>query len=177
MMAWQDKIVDALGANERTAFGESKWAAVESEVGCIFPQGFKSLIDRLGACCIGNFLWLPAPSHDNIYLNTTELVREAIYCYSKLNEVDPVGYARPSPPKEGAPMAFAVTGNGDYLSFICDPNNPDNWPVALCHEGVDFEEFLAGCVEEFFVALVENRLQCDGLPSDFLYKEMTFEPL
>ena len=174
-MAWQDEIVEVLGANERSsAFDPMEWAKVEVEIGCNLPEGFKLLIDRLGAGCIGDFLWLPAPSHANINLDATELVKKGVYCYSYLQERHPIYFPRPSPPKEGSAVVFAVTDNGDYLSFILGPGDPDHWPVALCHAGADYEEFLADGVEEFFCALVGNRLQCDGFPSDFLDQEMTF---
>ena len=102
------------------------------------------------------------------------MVKEGVDCYSCLHERHPIYFPRPSPPKEGSAVVFAVTDNGDYLSFILGSGDSDNWPLALCHEGADYEKFLADRVEEFFCALVGNRLQRDGFPSDFLDQEMRF---
>ena len=174
--AWQDEIVEALGATARpSGFGGAAWAAVEAEIGCALPAGFKVLIDRLGAGCIGGSIWLPAPFHENKDLDTAVVAKNAMCSYSRLHEHHPVYYPRLSPPEDGAAVAFARTDSGDYLSFICEPGDPDNWAVAICHKGIFYDEILAGDVAEFFYAFVENRVRSIVLPPDFFDLEMKFE--
>ena len=174
-MAWQDEVVAALGATERSsAFDRATWAKAEAEIGSVLPPGYKSLIDRLGAGCIGDYLWLVAPSHVNRALDFADNSKHAIKCYSIYQETDPIEFARPSPPKKGAVLPFACTVGGDYISFICGPGNPDNWPVAFCHDGASCEAIYAAGVAEFFFEIVEKRLQGNGFPPSFLDQEMRF---
>ena len=175
-MAWQDEVVAALGATERSsAFDRATWAKAEAEIRCVLPPGFKALIDRLGAGCIGEFIWLPSPSHVNTNLNTADMADHGINSYAYLQREFPTSFPRPRPPKEGAAIPFACTADGEYLSFICGRGDPDNWPVAFCHHGTRREEVLAADVAEFFSALVECRLQTNVLPG-YQQHEMKFDP-
>ncbi len=174
-MVWQDEIVSILGADERPAFSRAKWIAAESEIRCVLPPGFKALIDRLGAGCIGEFIWLPSPSHVNTNLNTADMANHGINSYAYLQREFPTSFPRPRPPKEGAAIPFACTADGEYLSFICGLGDPDNWPVVFCDNGADLEQVLATDVAEFFSALVECRLETNVLP-DYQQHEMKFDP-
>ena len=174
-MSWQDEIVAALGATERTSVpSRDEWIEAEAEIGCKLPEGYKALIDRLGAGRINDFLWLFLPSPIDINIDIADQAKHGVYCYSVYQEINPNEFPRPSPPEVGAAIVFARTLNGDLLSFVVGPGDPDGWHVALCHEGKTSEEILGKGVEDFFFSLVENRIKSRLLPRDFLGEKKSF---
>ena len=175
-MSWQDEIVAALGATQRPSVpSRDEWIEAEAEIGCTIPEGYKALIDRLGEGCIGGFLWLYAPSRVDKNIDIAHMAKHGSYCYSIYQEINPAEFPRPPPPKEGSCVVFARTENGDILSFIVGPGDPDSWQVALCHDGMTCEEILGNSVEDFFFALVENRIKSRLLPQSWLDEKMYFD--
>ncbi|CRI56987.1 SMI1/KNR4 family protein [Pseudomonas sp. CCOS 191] len=149
------------------AYPNPDWARVENDHGIRLPADYKAFIERFGAGCIDDFLWVidPFSSSRDLNFDKGDYFRES---YAVMKAEFPSDYPRPGYPAEGAFWPWGFTENGETLVWIVK-GEPDSWSVAL-HSVDQGEEYLiaCGCIEllcKLFRREIHSCILPEGFPS------------
>lgn len=162
---------------------DRSWEEVESEFGLSFPSDYKSFIDTYGTG------WVRGSGVDFAYLAVSNFrsrlpwietgIGQAIHALKLSRDA---GHDSPYPffPEKGGLLPFAVTPNGDSLSWITN-GSPDSWDVVFyCFDGGQqarlnkqgFCEVLKGLLkQESLLFPNEIPLECFAPPFRFIVCE------
>ncbi|OKL42763.1 SMI1/KNR4 family protein [Pseudovibrio exalbescens] len=152
------------------------WDAIERDFGIEFPTGYKKFVSTYGTGSIGGFLWIFNPRSANRSLNG-EAIRYFQYSYEELKQDFPADYARPAFPSVDSFLPWAVTDNGDTFVWIMNGGPADKWCVGVMGSDQAQEEISELGFVEFVVHLLDNKIQSDILPQQFLKMDKFFEPV
>ena len=147
------------------------WAAIEAATGLRAPEAWRSYLARYGTGAIGGFLWVLNPFSANPALNAGA-IRHLRDSYAAMKADVPADHPR----DPARLLPFALTDNGDSLSWLAEGPDPDAWTV-LIHDKSQAEEEATGLtLLPFLLALLEGRLRSAILPEDVLRGPLAFTP-
>ncbi|MEV4539555.1 SMI1/KNR4 family protein [Asanoa sp. NPDC049518] len=156
------------------------WSPVETELGVVLPNDYKTFVDAHGAGSVDDHVIVCVPDATQDWAN---LVRHNTWAYEcvRLDFAGPdsgsghwaLGDAsRWTPDREDVPSWFApgdnliswgCTGNGDFLFWHVRPGvAPDDWPVVLKEEGPLWERYGVGFAATL-VGLLTGDIQSEYL--------------
>ncbi len=156
------RLAGLLGIYSGAKASDSRWPAVEAELGLGLPGSYKVLVERFGASSWQDFLHVLSPFDERRWRR----VAATLDADRVSRREFPQHYPLPLYPEPGGLLPWAVTDNGDTLYFIT-AGPPDEWPTLI--RGPRAPEFEVSFLPP--ALLVHNftagRFQSVILPSDY----------
>lgn len=148
------------------------WGCIESEIGFIFPDDYKTLIDNYGGGGINEFLWILSPFTKCKNLNMIEKYNEmkAAFCQMKTEfpEMLPFDFYDG---KQGL-FPWGITDNGDELYWhLC---GTEVGIVVFESRYSSYQTFNID-VTDFLYGLLTKQIICSAFPLDFVVDANYYE--
>lgn len=130
-----------------------------------FPEAYRRLLGIYQDGVIDDFIWILSPNSYNRNLNF-ETSLYLIETYQTLKKDFPLDYLRPCYPDEGSFFPWAITDNGDSLSWMVSQD--DSISTILIHSPDQAtEELFHLTPAEFLVRLLKREISSSLLPEQF----------
>ncbi len=167
-MAWLDDVKQIMPPPEQPRAVESQaWASPEAALGAAIPSDYKAFVTEYGPGGMFKFVWFFSPANDNKTLDLQDAARAADSAYAQLKLSSPERFPLPPLPAEGSFLSFALTDNGNYLGWIINGTDPDDWRVAIMDDESGIPEITSMTFSQFLPALVRQEFVPTYFPEDF----------
>ncbi|MFI9046066.1 histone-like nucleoid-structuring protein Lsr2 [Streptomyces sp. NPDC053427] len=149
------------------------WDSVEQGLGTRLPDDYKRLFEEYGPGSFYDFLSLYQPQ---AYLETIDIEVQTPKIIASLEKRrEWTGYSLPYPIASLQPVA--VTGNGEYVFWVAEPEiNPNLWKIAINEASGDDWFAFDGTITAFLRKLCEGALDVPLFPDSLLESPPSFHP-
>lgn len=159
-------LVEVLSPPDQPLYAsELDWQSVERRYGFSVPNDFREFVSLYGSGIVDGFLWVLNPFcvNPNVNFETSLYLIES---YSQMKSDFPEDYPRPDFPNEGSFFPWAITDNGETISWILH-GQPNEWPVSVQSvDQADEEAYACGAVD-FLQRILRREVRSRILPCQF----------
>ncbi|MFB7179829.1 SMI1/KNR4 family protein [Streptomyces sp. NPDC056257] len=139
----------------------AEWDGVESVLGFRLPDDYKRLCDLYGPGDFGDFIGVRHPLGSTDWISLTGPMAAIVGQQLAVDRAN--GWPVPYDPRHL--FAIGVTGNGEYVFWVTEPqDDPDRWRIAVNEpRGPSWFSFDGGLVR-FLTAVLDGRTRVPLFP-------------